>query len=324
MPLAEDQRPQLVIFIDGLNDFETRGDVAQLTSVFEQFVASGRAPQPTGTEALLNLAASLPIVRITQRIVAHLFPETEPPVTQDTEAEARAVLDRYLGNKKMIEAVAATYNVNVAFVWQPVPMVGYDLNSHLFAARGYDHDNLVAIGHGLLGNFGADNFLRCDGMQQDRNEPLRVKASARHTPNLSSLGFNQPCGVSALSKSWTPQPNTSGNCPLLKLAVSVCTGRFHAALMRREEIGDCFRREGHCRADHLLRAVAQFLLRRMKCYPRPSKLWSTGQIVSDSLGCRSVASGRPMDVEPVVHSLPAPCRLLQLLSQIDAGDLALV
>jgi hypothetical protein len=29
-------------------------------------------------------------------------------------------------------------------------------------------------------------------------------------------------------------------CPLSKLAVSVCTGRFHAALMRREELETAF------------------------------------------------------------------------------------
>jgi hypothetical protein len=179
--LAEDQRPQLVIFIDGLNDFYYGGDVVELTSGFKQFVVSGGARQTTATEALLNLAARLPIVRITQRIVAHLFPETESPVTQaptqapqgeHAEAEARAMLDRYLANKKMIEAVAAAYNVNVAFVWQPVPTVGYDLKNHLFAAHVYD--NLASIGYGLLGNFGADNFLRCDGLQQDRRQPLYV------------------------------------------------------------------------------------------------------------------------------------------------------
>jgi hypothetical protein len=201
--LTGNQRPQLAIFIDGLNDFYYRGNVAQFTSQFEQFVASGsgrsqftsrweqldalgsgRAPQTT-EEKLLDLAATLPIVRI----AARLFPESESPVTKapqklnndfaepegvSEDAEARAMLDRYFANKKMIEAIAAAYNVNAAFVWQPVPMFGYDLNSHLFPENVYIHNNLSAIGYSLLGDFGADNFLRCDALQKDRHEPLYV------------------------------------------------------------------------------------------------------------------------------------------------------
>jgi hypothetical protein len=115
----------------------------------------------------------LPIVRI----AARLFPESESPVTQapqktNNEAKARAMLDRYFANKKMIEAIAAAYNVNAAFIWQPVPMFGYDLNSHLFT-KVYAN-NLPAIGYSLLGDFGADNFLRCDALQKDRHEPLYV------------------------------------------------------------------------------------------------------------------------------------------------------
>jgi hypothetical protein len=174
--LAEGQRPQLVIFIDGGTEFYYPVD-PDFNSGFDRFVATDGTPQTTATEALLNLAARLPIVHVTQKIVARLFPETEPPVTQapqgeHAEAEARAMLDRYLDNKKMIEAVAAAYNVNVAFVWEPVPMVGYDLKSHLFAPQVYEP--VTAIGYGLLGNFSADNFLRCDGLQQDRHEPLYV------------------------------------------------------------------------------------------------------------------------------------------------------
>src|SRR5262245_22338878 len=55
----------------------------------------------------------------------------------------------------------------------------------------------------------------------------------------------------------------------------------------------------------------------------PSSLWSTRQIVSDTQGGRGVAGGCPMDIEPVVHALPAPRRFPELLSKIDAGDLAL-
>ena len=175
--LTENQRPQLAIFIDGLNDFTVSywGDRAHFTSLLEQFFESGSGPQTT-EEKLLDLAATLPIVRI----AARLFPESESPVTQapqklNKEAKARAMLDRYFANKKMIEAIAAAHKVNAAFVWQPVPMFGYDLNSHLFSNVVYANENNIAtIGYSLLGDFDADNFLRCDALQKDRHEPLYV------------------------------------------------------------------------------------------------------------------------------------------------------
>src|SRR5262249_20271087 len=50
----------------------------------------------------------------------------------------------------------------------------------------------------------------------------------------------------------------------------------------------------------------------------------THEVVSDGLGCRSIASRGPMNVKPIVHTLPSLGRCLQLRSEIDAMDLALV
>src|SRR5262249_39142950 len=48
------------------------------------------------------------------------------------------------------------------------------------------------------------------------------------------------------------------------------------------------------------------------------------EVIRDRSRRCGVSSGRPMDVEPVIHALPELRGFLQLATDIDAGDLALV
>ena len=59
----------------------------------------------------------------------------------------RSVIDRYLGNKRMIETLATAYGVVPVFVWQPVPTHKFSsphypfqdrqLGRHAWSRRGY-------------------------------------------------------------------------------------------------------------------------------------------------------------------------------------------
>src|SRR2546427_11763001 len=65
-----------------------------------------------------------------------------PPRRDAAGADLQRVIDRFIENKRMIEAVAATRGVRVLFVWQPVPTYKYDLRYHPFAAKGFGaHEN---------------------------------------------------------------------------------------------------------------------------------------------------------------------------------------
>ena len=44
--------------------------------------------------------------------------EAAAPSAEEDRQSIDAVIQRYFGNKKMIEAIAEAYGINVAFVWQ--------------------------------------------------------------------------------------------------------------------------------------------------------------------------------------------------------------
>jgi hypothetical protein len=124
--LAEGVRPDLAVFVDGLNDFFFYDDRPAWTPVLEEVVAqSGRAGGSPYLAALRALPAS-------RRIAAWL----PAPDVREAMAPARApraddaalierVLERYLANQRLIEAAAEAHGVRAFFVWQPVPTYRY-------------------------------------------------------------------------------------------------------------------------------------------------------------------------------------------------------
>ena len=99
---------------------------------------------------------------------------------QYSPSEVQAfVLERWLKNKKAIEALSSAYGVKVAFIWQPVAAYkhnpGYDtfgreneLASGMYLPAVYGAVETVA--QGLLGR----NFLNLAGIQLDKREDLYV------------------------------------------------------------------------------------------------------------------------------------------------------
>ncbi|MFQ6006472.1 MAG: SGNH/GDSL hydrolase family protein [Woeseia sp.] len=119
--LANGHAPDLAVFIDGLNDFYyAKSDEPLYTRRLR------RVTQDPGSRALELLSQS-PLARVIGRqAVAETVDYDDPVIIQ------RAI-DRYLSNRSIIEAVAASREVQPVFVWQPVPTFAYDQGRHPFS-----------------------------------------------------------------------------------------------------------------------------------------------------------------------------------------------
>jgi hypothetical protein len=169
-------RPDAAVFIDGLNDFYHYDGRPLYTDMFIDYV--GRDTPRDSPFARLPVA----------RLVRHLADgnKTEERVPVDDEGpgyDDKDVLDgviaRYLENKRMIESVAATYNVRTLFVWQPVPTYKYDTRNHPFMGSGFARHRYSMFGYprfrkSLDEMQPADNFLWAADIQQNLAKPLYV------------------------------------------------------------------------------------------------------------------------------------------------------
>ena len=100
----------------------------------------------------------------------------------------RRVVARFVGNKRMIEAVAAAYGVRTVFVWQPVPTYKYD-RRYVFAPGGFGPHELAQQGYAEMaserdrGRLGAD-FVWCADIQEGVRERLYID-QVHYTPAMA-------------------------------------------------------------------------------------------------------------------------------------------
>jgi hypothetical protein len=165
-------RPDLALFIDGLNDFSFTDEPA-FTPELSQCVDDGWRRQfgmpvtPPGAKpaGFLSLAGV---------DAGHLGPV-------EMEGAANAVIDRYLRNKRLIEGVGAAVGTATVFAWQPIPLYGYDLKSHPFQGPELERHRIAARGYELMAKRRGverlgDDFLWCADIQAGITEPLYVDA----------------------------------------------------------------------------------------------------------------------------------------------------
>jgi hypothetical protein len=129
--------PDLAVFFDGLNDFYHWRGVPAWTEGIRALVAHA-LDRGGVTSAAADLARRLPLGRAAAALgrAAGMSPGSRglegdaggPPA--DDEPALRAVIDRWLGNKRLVEAVAAASGARALFAWQPVPTFEYDLAHH--------------------------------------------------------------------------------------------------------------------------------------------------------------------------------------------------
>ncbi len=165
--------PRVAVFLDGLNEFIF--DEPQFTAELERFV-----------EAAVPAFASLLWRRLPLReLIARekyrrpLKPARGRLARYDDPPRLDRLIERYMGNRRTITAVAAVWGVKPLFVWQPVPTYKYDLAHHLFGAYDFGLNTYSAFGYArmeerLRGTGPAPDFLWAADMQQGLSEPLYV------------------------------------------------------------------------------------------------------------------------------------------------------
>ena len=173
-------RPDLAIFVDGLNDFYSNADEPYFNDWFQQLFNDRSVAKP----APLPLER-LPLYQAARWVKRSVFATGAPPLTDKNQDRFNdpqlldGVIARYRDNKKMIEVVADTYHVRLAFIWQPIPTYGWDLQHHLcpliplnrhgYARFGYERMAVLNANHSL-----GDDFGWCADVQQGLSKPLYV------------------------------------------------------------------------------------------------------------------------------------------------------
>jgi hypothetical protein len=144
--------PDIVVFIDGQNDFYFWNGETVESPLFRQFVASGSIVGSPFFSIrnlpLLRLARTLHDRVVRYATVAAVAKELEtqpqlqlpPDQVYDSEyhdtpeisdpVRIRQVIDRYVANKKIAEGIASAFHIEPYFVWQPSPLYKYDLRWH--------------------------------------------------------------------------------------------------------------------------------------------------------------------------------------------------
>jgi hypothetical protein len=185
--LASGHRPDIAVFIDGVNEFGAGPkDEPPFAPDVERMFTYHQRGQPKSI--LIERLAMTRLARAVGRKVAH---RTGTGLTNDRTVGvgmARAndrsilepILDRWAANKSLIEALAEHHSIETLFVWQPIPVYGYDLRNHPFhdpnsaplalAGNGYRlmHERREAVPIG--------NTLWLDDLQRTEQRPLYVDA----------------------------------------------------------------------------------------------------------------------------------------------------
>jgi hypothetical protein len=190
--------PDVAVFIDGLNDFYHYNDEPLFTERLQAFI---------GGDTTVNLLertyiSKLPIVRFARGLGQFMISrDDDRSATVDTAALSpqryddrpllEAVIDRYVRNKKMIEAVSAVFSVEPIFVWQPVPTYSFDFRNYSFAQGGFGRHTYSKYGYQLMAQRFArealgNNFLWCADIQEGIEAPLYVDM-VHYSPMLSRL-----------------------------------------------------------------------------------------------------------------------------------------
>ena len=203
--------PDMVLFMDGLNDFHSLDDKPH-----NWWVISDVMNQKLGIEVALEYSGikkKFPVLEVVGVLAALTAPSSRgrapvpaadrTPAIENAAVASKEVpgnkqaieraVNRYLGSIKAIDGVASAYGIRAVFVWQPVPTYKYDLQYHLFAGTRSNFTNTVYCSYGyeylkqLHDRQPAPvNFISCSDMQEGLKENLYVD-KIHYSPRMSDL-----------------------------------------------------------------------------------------------------------------------------------------
>jgi hypothetical protein len=191
--------PDMVMFIDGLNDFWHYDDEPVFSEQLSELMHSPLKKRTLLAESFKHLPLSRLVDSFRYRY--GLFKKRDQQEIPGTEkmdynpdpsfidSITDCVIERYLSNKKIIEGICANYDIIPVFIWQPVPLYKYDIKYHLFADEGFEKHTYTRYGYPKMAilmeeiSLG-DNFIWCADIQEHRKEPLYVDR-AHYSPQFS-------------------------------------------------------------------------------------------------------------------------------------------
>lgn len=202
--------PDIAIFIDGLNDFYTLNNEPEYSDRFEKiFLNADKEKKVESLES--KLLSMLPVSRLAQVIKYKVSNLSDKEINGDSSEKQDITAQRdhneknirdykiaidkviniYLDNKKMIEAVANAYSVKPVFVWQPVPTYNYDLNYHLFAPSkksGHKHSGAgyIVVRKLIEKRSLGENFYWAADIQRELKKPLYIDL-VHYTAEMSEI-----------------------------------------------------------------------------------------------------------------------------------------
>ena len=200
--VAKGHVPDMAIFLDGLNEFFFYQDDG--TVVSDRFAQLLRGDvQKLYFRELRKRSPVLRTLRETRKNVKRFF--TKDIVTKRKErhvadpARLQQIIDRYVINKKLIEAVGTAFNVTTVFAWEPVASYRYDLALHPFAREGFGRQEYARSGYPLMADYVkshdlGNNFIWCADIGQDATQPLYVDLT-HYSPRMSKMLAQTICDV---------------------------------------------------------------------------------------------------------------------------------
>jgi hypothetical protein len=208
--LRKGVRPDLAIFVDGLNDHYFTDDRSSLSVFLEQSydrqvgnagreVTVAEGPWQRIGKAALSLPLARSIVREKASAGSVVTSQSEdaapkidwptPPRPATPEELATSVLDRYTINIKTATGMGTANGVPTFFVWQPVPLYKLDLTTHPFEIE--PKHQLHRIGYPIMferfkSHALPSNFAWCADVQEGLHEMLYVD-QVHYRPALAQL-----------------------------------------------------------------------------------------------------------------------------------------
>lgn len=210
--LSQGTIPNMAVFVDGLNEFYYNQDKPLFTAAFNDFINGAyerRVKESTKATLRLELSENslikkLPLYKLVAKLHAIILDHSEIE-TDNTKEKSQVltghryddkkiiqtVIERYLNNKRLIQAIGKEYNVKTVFVWQPVPTYKYDLNYHLVSSEGFGNHTYSKYGYPSFERYLAlhplkESFIWAANLQETAQEALYVDA-LHYSSEMSKL-----------------------------------------------------------------------------------------------------------------------------------------
>jgi hypothetical protein len=173
--LTKGFKPDVAIFVDGLNDCSRINDLPPFRDQFRQVFDVGN-----GERFFQSLLHQTP----TGRLIRGFGRRLQRPTGDDRQQQAQEIVDRYQTNKRLIDGMCKEFEITPIFVWQPVPGYKFDLRRHpfvrpehlpIFQQEEFAYTKLAGI---AATNDLGSNFLWCADLQE--NDPQLPYVDAHH------------------------------------------------------------------------------------------------------------------------------------------------